>query len=70
MAEISIQEIHNELKRIESKMVTKEDIEPLIDTIEIMGNTETIRQIAESMQDIKSGKVKEVFSVKDLMSEI
>ncbi len=51
-------------------MVTKKEIESLIDTIGIMGNPETMKQIAESMQDIKHGKVKEVSSVKDLLNEM
>lgn len=71
MAEaISIKKVYDELKKIEKEMVTKKEITSLIDTIEIMGNPETMKQIAESMDDIKQGKVREVNSVKDLMSEM
>ena len=71
MAEtITIKKVYNELKKIEKSMVTKKEIESLKDTIEIMGNPDTIRQIADSMQDIKQGKVKEVNSVKDLVRDM
>ena len=67
---ISIQQVYDELKLIEKKMVTKEEVEALVDTIDVFSNPETMRQIAESMDDIKRGKVKEVNSVKDLMDEL
>ena len=71
MAEtITIKKVYNELKKIEKSMATKKEIESLKDTIEIMGNPDTIRQIADSMQDIKQGKVKEVNSVKDLVRDM
>ena len=63
---ISIKQVYDELKNMEKKMVTKKDMDSLIDTIGIMSNPETMKQIAESMQDIKHGKVKEVSSVKDM----
>ena len=71
MAEaVSIKKVYEELKNIEKKMVTKKEIESLIETIGIMSNPETMKQIAESMEDIKQGRIKEVNSVKDLMREI
>jgi len=71
MAEaISIKKVYNELKSIEKNMATKKEIESLIETMGVMNNPETMRQIASSMEDIKSGRVKEVSSVKGLMSEM
>ena len=71
MAEtVSIKKIYEELKNIEKKMVTKKEIESLTDTIKIVSNPETMKQIAESMEDIKHGRVKEVNSVKDLIKEM
>lgn len=67
---ISIKQVYNELKKIEKEMVTKKEIDSLIDTIGVMGNPETMKQIAESMSDIRRGKVKEINSVKDLLSEM
>ncbi len=71
MAEtISIKRVYAELKKMESKMVTKKEMQSLIDTIGIMGNPATMKQIAESMEDIKHSRVKEVSSVKDLINEM
>lgn len=71
MAEtIAIKRIYDELKKIERAMVTKQEIASLIDTMGILGNPETMKQIAGSMGDIREGRVKEVNSVRDLMNEI
>lgn len=71
MAEaISIKKVYDELKKMEKDMVTKKEMESLTDTIGIIGNPETMKQIAGSMEDIKHGRVKEVSSVKDLLSEM
>lgn len=50
-------------------MATKEDVEALAETIEVLGNKDTMRQIVESMDDIKHGRVKVVTSVKDMLDE-
>ncbi len=63
-------QVYEELKRIEENMVTKKEIQSLIDTIEIIRNQDTMGQIAKSMEDIKHGKVKEVHSAKDLLDEM
>ena len=71
MAEtISLTQVYDELKKIEKTMVTKKEIDSLIDTINIMGNPETLNQISSSLEDIKQGKVKRVNSVKDMLSEM
>lgn len=71
MAEaITMEKVYDELKKIEKDMVTKKEMESLVDTIEIISNPETMKQIAASMEDIKSGKEKEVDSVKDLLAEL
>jgi len=71
MAEtISIKKVYDELKNVERNMVTKKEIQSLIDTIGVMGNPETMKQIAESMQDIEHGRAKEVNSAKDLVNEL
>lgn len=71
MAEtISIKKVYDELKDVERKMVTRKEMRSLIDTISMMGNPETMKQIAESMHDIENGRVKEVNSAKDLINEI
>ena len=67
---ITIKNVYDELKKIEKQMVTKSEIISLIDTIEIMGNSETMKRIAESSDDIKHGRVKPVNSVREMLSEI
>jgi PHD/YefM family antitoxin component YafN of YafNO toxin-antitoxin module len=63
---ITIDKIYDELKTIERKMVTKEEMERIIDTIEILSNPDTMDQIRQSEEDIKSGRIKEVKSARDL----
>ena len=69
MAEtITIQTVYNELKKLETKMITKDEIESLIQTVEIVSNPDTIKQLMRSKEDITHGRVKEVNSVKDILS--
>ena len=68
MAEL--EEIRDELKKIEKNMATKKDLEELKTTLEIMSNPETVKEIAESLRDIKAGRVSEVTSVKDMLREM
>jgi len=67
---ITIDDIYQELKTIEQNMVTHEDLDALIDTLEIINNPKTMEGIHKSDMDIKEGRVKEIFSVDDLISEL
>ncbi|HEY9206418.1 MAG TPA: hypothetical protein VIO58_10910 [Candidatus Methanoperedens sp.] len=67
---ISIEDVYQELKAIEKKMVTREDLEALIDSVEILSNPKTMEAIRKSDTDIKEGRVKEVSSVEELLSEL
>ena len=67
---VTIQDVYDALKRIEKKMVTREDVEALVDSIEILSNPKTMEALSKSDQDIKAGRVKEVRSVKELLSEL
>jgi len=63
MAEIiTINKIYDELKTIERKMVTKEGMERILETIEILSNQDAMEQIRQSEEDIRTGSVKEVIS--------
>ena len=53
MSSVTIQEVYHKLLSIEEHMVTKEELEPLIDTIEILSNHETMQKLAKSDDDIK-----------------
>ena len=67
---ITIEDIYQELKTIERKMVTREDLEALIDSVEILSNPKTMEALRKSDFDIKEGRIKEVSSVEELLSEL
>ncbi len=51
-------------------MVTKEELEPRIDTKEILSNHITIQALAKSDNDIKKGNVKSITGIDDLLAEL
>jgi CBS-domain-containing membrane protein len=65
---VTIQDVYEALKRVEEKMVTREDIEALVDSVEILSNPKTMEALRKSEEDIKAGRVKEVTSVEDLLA--
>ncbi len=67
---VTIKDVYQELKRMEAKMVTREDIEALIDSVEILSNPKTMEALRKSDRDIKAGRVREITSVKDLLDEL
>ena len=66
----TIQDVYEALKRVEEKMVTREDIEALVDSVEILSNPKTMEALRKSDRDIEAGRVKEVTSVDDLLAEL
>jgi len=67
---VTIQDVYEALKRIEEKMVTRGELEALIDSVEILNNPKTMEALRKSDQDIEAGRVKEVTSVKELLDEL
>ena len=67
---VTIEDVYRELKTIERTMVTRGDLDALIDTVEILSNPKTMAALRKSDRDIKEGRVKEVSSVEDLLSEL
>ena len=67
---LTLKSVNEELKKIKQKMATKEDVESLKETIETMSNPHTMRQMADSMDDIQHGRVKEVHSAQDMLNEM
>jgi hypothetical protein len=67
---ITIDDVYRELKVIEQKMITHKDLDALVDTVEIINNPKTMESIHKSDIDIKEGRVKEISSVDDLLSEL
>ena len=55
---VTIQDVYEALKRVEEKMVTREDIEALVDSVEILSNPKTMEALHKSDLDIKAGRVK------------
>jgi hypothetical protein len=67
---VTIEDVYHELKVIETKMVTHEDLEALIDSVEILSNPKTMEALRRSDLDIKEGRVKKVSSVEEMLSEL
>ncbi len=67
---VTIEDVYQELKTIERTMVTRQDLDALIDTVEILSNPKTMAALRKSDLDIKEGRVKEVSSVEELLSEL
>ena len=67
---VTIEDVYQELKTIERTMVTREDLDAIIDSIEILSNPKTMAALRKSDLDIKEGRVKEVSSVEELLSEL
>lgn len=67
---VTIEDVYQELKTIERTMATREDLDALVDTVEILSNPKTMAALRKSDLDIKEGRVKEVSSVEELLSEL
>lgn len=65
--EVSLNKVYEEIRNVEKNMATKKQVESLVDSVEVLSNPDTMKQLADSAKDIKVGKVKEVSSVKDLL---
>lgn len=59
---IKLEDLYRELKKIEQAMITKAEMNSMIETISILSNKDTMRQIIASEKDIKAGKVKKINS--------
>lgn len=55
-----------QLRQLRQEMVTRQELDRIIETILILSNEETMRKIRRSQQEIKEGKVSEIQSVDDL----
>ena len=63
---IGLKELHDELKKIKSSMITKKEMNSFLETLSIVSNENTMRQIQNSEQDIKDGKTRDVNSSNDI----
>ena len=67
---VTLQDVYRELREIKQRMVSKEEVAQLLETMEILHNPETMRQIRASEEDIRAGRTKLVRGVKDLLAEL
>ena len=63
---IKLEDLYKELKKIEQNMMTKTEMNSMIETIAILANKDTMRQIRTSEKNIKAGKIKKINSINDL----
>lgn len=59
MSEITLKKVYDELKYIEKNMVTKDQIEGLLETVEILSDKELVNSILKAEKEYKSGNTKE-----------
>ncbi|MBW6518835.1 MAG: hypothetical protein K0A89_10085 [ANME-2 cluster archaeon] len=67
---ITIEDVYHELLAIERKMVTRDDLDALVDSVEILSDPKTMTALRKSDLDIKEGRVKEVTSVEAMLGEL
>ena len=67
---VTIQDVYEALKTVEAKMVTREDLEALVDSVEILSNPKTMEALRKSEEDIKAGRIKAITSVEDMLTEL
>lgn len=63
---VTLDKVYKELKLIEEKMLTKEEMERILETIAVLSNENTMEQIRQSEEDIKFGRIKEIKSVREI----
>ena len=63
---MSIDAIYRKLKLIEDSMVTKKELNSMMETVMVLSNDETMNQIMESEENIKNGKIKKINSASDI----
>ena len=63
---IKLEDEYRELKKIEQAMITKAEMNSMIETIAILSNKDTMRQLASSERDIKAGRTRKVNSIAEL----
>ncbi len=64
--QIDLKKIYDELKKIKNSMITRKEMDKFMETISILSNDETMRQIISSEREISEGKIKEIKSVDDI----
>ena len=63
---VDLRKIYDALKKIENSMVTRDEMDRFIETIEILSNNETMAQIKASEKNIILGNLREINSVREI----
>ena len=66
METVNLKDIYQKLMEIEKSMATKNELAETIETIFVLSNENTMKQIELSEEDIWGGKFKIINSVRDL----
>jgi antitoxin YefM len=66
MNQIDTQRIFEKLLQIEKEMITRNELNRILETIEVISNPQTMNQIISSEKDIILGNIREINSVKDI----
>ncbi|MBS3148022.1 hypothetical protein J4219_04005 [Candidatus Woesearchaeota archaeon] len=67
---ITMKDVYGAIVDIKRHMVSKEELARFLETVEILHNPETMKQVRASDQDIRAGRTKPVRNVKDLLAEM
>ena len=64
---ITLNDLQQEVEKMKKAMVTKQELESWIETLAIMSNDETMKQIEASEREIVADRGREIKSVSDLV---
>jgi hypothetical protein len=64
--QINSEMIYEKLLEMQKSMITRNELDSVFETIQILSNPVTMRQIEESEKDIREGNTWEINSVSDL----
>lgn len=67
---ITLKDVYDELHQIKEKMVSKEELAQLLETMEILHNPDTMQQVRGSDEDIHNGRTRPLHGVKDILAEL
>ena len=63
----TLENLKQEIKNLKEAMVTKQELESWLETMVILSNPETMKQIEASEQDVRKGRFTEINSIYELL---
>ncbi len=64
---ITLKGLQEEIRKMKRMMVTKAELESLLETMAILSNEQTMNQIEASERDIREGRFTEINSIYELL---